>query len=72
MSSENFRARAALAMMPRPKRARVRGARDLYDLQQRSQWRGMIDERLGVWREEAYDQRDIAAKQDLTTSRSVC
>lgn len=37
MSSENFRARAALAMMPRPNRARVRGARELYDLQQRSQ-----------------------------------
>ena len=37
MSSENCRARAALAMIPRPNRARVRGERELYDLQLRSQ-----------------------------------
>jgi len=31
ISSENWRARAALAMIPRPKRARVRGASEVYD-----------------------------------------
>jgi hypothetical protein len=61
MSSENRRARAALAMIPRPKRTRVRGARDVYDLQQ-CQYSWMIDERSGV-AGRAYDQKDIATNK---------
>jgi len=72
MSSENFRARAALAMIPRPKRARVRGARELYDLQQKKSVKR--DDRWEVWgvAERGLRPKGHCCKQDLTTSRSVC